>query len=681
MLINKYAEKPTKVDGPDEEVPLLVEESLAAFVRKQWNEAVLYKQSSGTSSKSTTERLLACERQVRGEYDPAKLDEIRRTGGSELYLMLTDVKTRAAQAWIADVLNSAGERLFDLEVSSSPDMPKELKSGIVDIVKREAQEVAESGQIIHPEAFRARMEQVHEEILQRLKQEGEDAARRMSGTIQDQMNEGKFTAALRDFINDFTTYPSAILKGPVKRRKKKLTWGANFKPVIKSIVSRDFNRVSPYDIFPSRNSSGPNDGYICERHKLDATKLEDMRGTSGYSDANIEQVLELYGMSGTRSYLLGDNEHNRLEGKGSMLTEDGHIEAIEYWGPVPGRLLHQWGLRRADIKEDMTYECNVWLVGHLCIRAVINPHPLGHRPYRVSCFERIPGSFWGKAIPELMADVQAMANAASRALANNLGLASGPQVEVTVDRLAAGEKITNMYPWKIYQTTSDKTGGGQRAVNFFQPDMHANELLGIVQQFMKYADEVTGIPNYIYGSGNVAGAGRTASGLSMLMDNAAKGIKQAIANIDHDVLAPTASDLYIDNMMYSEDQFIKGDFKIVTRGAIGIMHKEQIQLRRQEFLQSTANPIDMQIMGNDGRAYILREVARGLEMDTNKIVPSDDVLQAQQKQLEQMQAMQAMGAPPQPGAAPEGAAPVGLTPPSQMPGPSAAPPGALPPTM
>jgi hypothetical protein len=262
---------------------------------------------------------------------------------------------------------------------------------------------------------------------------------------------------------------------------------------------------------------------------------------------------------------------------------------------------------------------------------------LGKRPYEVSQWNEIPGAFWGVALPEQMRDVQMMCNASARALANNMGIASGPQVEVTVDRLPDGEDVTSIYPWKLWQVTTDRTGGGQPAVRFYQPNMNADVLMNVYAQFAKQADEVTGIPNYVYGSSGVSGAGRTASGLSMLMDNAAKGIKQAIATIDRAV-AGVVKRLYIHNMMFDQDEYIKGDFQVVAKGAMGLIAKEQISLRRNEFLQATANPVDLQIVGMEGRAYLLREVAKTLQMDTDKIVKDPEVLKFEAEQAQMAQA-------------------------------------------
>jgi hypothetical protein len=407
--------------------------------------------------------------------------------------------------------------------------------------------------------------------------------------------------------------------------------------VVISDFVREVERVSPYDIYPSPNSCGVDDGYLIQRHRLSSSSLESFLGVPGYSDENIQSALDHYSHTGYRYLEYGDQQKDNLEGKyHSRLYNSQVIEALEFWGRVEGSMLREF----VDEVEDFrTYEVNVWVVGNYVIKAIINPDPLGRRPYDIASWVPIPGAFWGNALPEIMRDVQTMCNAAARSLANNMGIASGPQVEVVVDRLADGEELTSMYPWKIWQTTSDRTGGGQPGVRFFSPDMKAAELMTIYQTFLKQADEVTGIPNYVYGSNAVGGAGRTASGLSMLMDNAAKGIKQAISFIDR-VVSGVVGRLYTHNMMYNPDPYIKGDFRVVSKGTMGLIAKEQLSIRRNEFLQATANPVDLQIVGVQGRAYLLRELANSLQMDTDKIVPSPEQLNFQMQQMAAAQQVQ-----------------------------------------
>jgi hypothetical protein len=78
-----------------------------------------------------------------------------------------------------------------------------------------------------------------------------------------------------------------------------------------------------------------------------------------------------------------------------------------------------------------------------------------------------------------------------------------------------------------------------------------------------------------------------------------------------------------------------------------------MQLRRNEFLQVTANPIDMQITGVEGRAEVLRSVASGLDLNTDKIVPPEEDLQ-QKLQAQQAQAQVAQGTQGKPPAPAQG---------------------------
>lgn len=611
------------------------ETNLAAYVKRCWEQARV-------ARAEITERLLRCERQRRGVYDPDKAAAIAQTGGSDIFMMLTDVKCRAAESWIKDVMLNQQDRVFDLDVAAEPSMPPEMRQSIVDLVKSEAEQYIQQGGEIHPETFRARMEEVHENIMFRLKQEAEDAARRMGDKIEDQLNEGKFTPEMTSFINDFVTFPTAIFKGPVIKRRKKMQWGPNFTPLVVNALVREFERVSPYDCYPSPSSTGVDDGYFIQRHRLSRGSMDAMRGTPGVDEDALQTVIDRFGKNGYRSFQAGDTERRTLEGKPfrTPLNED-QIESIQFWGSINGQWLIEWGIKDKTIRPDREYECEVWWTANMVWKCILNPDPLGRRPYETASWEEVPHSFWGVAMPEVMRDTQILCNASARALANNMGIASGPQVEIAVDRLPDGADLTDMYPWKIWQTTSDRTGGGQPAVRFFQPNMNADVLMAVYQQFARQADEVTGIPNYVYGSSNVSGAGRTASGLSMLMDNASKGIKQAVANIDK-IVSGIVQRLYLHNMMYDPDPYIKGDFKVVAKGAIGLIHKEALQMRRNEFLMATANPIDSQIVGPQGRAYLLREAARGLQMDTNKLVPDDQSLEAQKIQGAAQQLAQQM---------------------------------------
>jgi hypothetical protein len=129
----------------------------------------------------------------------------------------------------------------------------------------------------------------------------------------------------------------------------------------------------------------------------------------------------------------------------------------------------------------------------------------------------------------------------------------------------------------------------------------------------------------------------------MLMSNAGKSIKQVVSHIDTNVLTPMLERLYYYNMRYANDPELKGDIGIIARGANALIAKDAVQMRRNEFLAATANPVDMQIVGLAGRAAVLRENVKALDMDPDKIVPPPEAIIAKERaaQMAQQAAMQA----------------------------------------
>ena len=631
-----------RLNSIQEESPIedeIVISSLAHYVLRCYEEAK-------TAKSDITERLLRCERQRRGEYDPDKLAGIRDTGGSDIFMMLTDIKCRASESWIKDVMFSSGEKSWSLTPTVEPEVPVYYEQEIVDTVVSEAENVQMAGQQVNPKAVEIRLDEIYTEVQEKIKAQAKESALAMEKRMMDKMQQSGYQNMLSEVIYDFVTFPCAIIKAPIIRKKKFLNWSDSFDPEVSEEIIEDFERVSPYDIFPSPNAVTPQDGYIIQRHQFTRKDLELLIDMPSFNKEVIQQVLMQYGNTGLREMIQSDSERSLLEGRNNTLIGTELIEGIEFWGNVSGHMLREYGM--TDVEDYKEYEVNVWIVGSEVIKCAMNTDPLHRRPYSKCSFEQIPNAFWGVGLPEIMRDVQVMCNGSARALANNMALASAPQVDVSVDRLPEGEDLTKMYPWKIWQTTSDRTGGGQPAIKFYQPNMNAETLLNVYQYFQKIADEVTGVPNYIYGSSAVSGAGRTASGLSMLMENASKGIKQAILNIDQAV-GDVLQRLYDHIMIYDDDPTIKGDCKIVASGVIKTLLKESVQQRRNEFLQLTSNPVDLQIMGQTGRAELLREIAKVLNMDVDKLVPDPDTIKAQEQmqQLMAMQQQQPQQAPPQ----------------------------------
>jgi hypothetical protein len=599
--------------------------------------------------------MLKALRQRNGVYEADKLSKIRDTGGSEVYMMITEVKCRAAESWLRDILLDSGEPPWDLEPTPLPDLnPAQQAQVEKQFAEQLMMVLQESGALpnsLDAERIRAMMEQ---EYRFELLQQAQDRADRMKNKISDQLSEGGWIETVNEFITDLVTFPCAFIKGPVVRRQRTLTYKSqpdgSMLVVPEERLAPEYERVDPFRIYPEPGITHVNDGYLFEHHKLSRSDLADLIGVTGYDSDAIRLVLDT-GPGAT--WIYNDIELQKEDQEKKFHTEFGpnqQYDALEFWGKVSGKMLREWGMSVEEVPDEAKeYDANVWLVGNYVIKAVLNSDPLGEKPYTKTSFIKTPGAFWGRGIPEIIEDVQNICNAAARALVNNMGVASGPQVEINIDRLPPNENITKIYPWKIWQVTNDPLAVPQPAVRFYQPNDNSGQLMGVYQQFSKLADDHSGIPSYIYGDTDVKGAGRTASGLSMLMGSAGKGIRQVIMHIDNDIIRKVVQRQFVFNMRFDDDQSIKGDVRVIAKGVVNLAVKETVNMRRLEFLTATGNPIDMQIIGVEGRAAILREVAKGLQMPTDEIVPSREKLRynmAMQAQLPPPDGQQAPGAKP-----------------------------------
>lgn len=619
---------------------------LGGHIRRAWDRNKIFKER-------TALRLLKCLRARRGMYSPGEIAQMQQNGGLNfVWVDLTETKCRAASAWIREVLLPVGERPWMLEPTPIPDLPDEVDQSIIAKAAGEAKAVMDrifqtGAGVMSPEEFRTLAMELHDKLRDEVVRESEKVAgkraERMSGRIADAMDEGFWENAVDEFIEDFVTYPTAILKGPFYARRKKLTWLPGFKPGVTNKAEQQWSRVDPFDAYPSPYARTPQDGDFIERVRFQRRELFDCIGMPGYDEQKIRQALLDYTNGHLEGWLWTEAERQRLQQDTmyTWLSPAGVIDALHYWGPVPGWKLMDWGIQNIDtIDPERDYEVDAILVGQYVIYCALNTDPLGRRPYWAASYDAVPGAFWGRSVPDLADTSQKMCNAAASALADNLGMASGPMIWVHTDRLADGESATDVYPWRVYQLKSDPSQGVNPGIGSIQFNPQIEAMQSVIEKWEIRADDATGIPRYTYGNERVGGAANTYSGLSMLMNNAAKGLRRAIGNIDINVIQQTVFSAYINEMVYGEDSTIKGDCFVSPRGAAALLVKEAQTQARISALQMSATPEDLQLLGAKTRLQLWREVFKALDIPTDHM-PDDEELEAREEAAAEAQAAQA----------------------------------------
>lgn len=446
------------------------------------------------------------------------------------------------------------------------------------------------------------------------------------------MQSGGFYKALAEFLVDIPLFPFAVIKGPIVKILPTVKW-ENGQPITKSEPRLYWHRISPFDIWWTTGVSDIEDAEVVERIRLTRADLNDLLDLPGYNHENIRAALRDYGRSGYNE-TPDDNESERAEyenRENPTQNSSGMITCLEFHGNIQGSMLIDYGLPVEQVPDpERDYMVQVWVVGRYVIKVQFSPSPRKRHPYFISSFEKVPGTPVGNGLPDILSDIQDVSNATLRSLVNNMSMASGPQVVVNDDLVASGADGDTLYPWKRWHVQSDMqiAGSTQKPVDFFQPNSNAQELLGVYTKLGEIADELSAIPRHMSGANPGSGAGRTASGLAMLMGNASKILQTVAANIDRDVMEPALAALFDMVMLTDTTGLLAGDENIRVMGVNVAVQRETQRIRQLEFLQITANPLDMQIMGIPGRAKVLRSVAGEIGLDGEAVVPPDDELAA-----------------------------------------------------
>ena len=620
--------------------------NLASFIREQFS--IMRNHRNNTMS-GWSERLLVALRAFNGQYDASKLAEIRKFGGSEVYARLIAMKCRGASSLLRDVYLTP-DRAWGLAPPDDPAIPPEIIQAITQLVQSEVQGMAQmGGQAPDPAVIRDRTLQLMEAARQAAKKKAAAQAKIAADKIDEMLTLGGFYKALAEFLVDLPLFPFACIKGPIVRIVPTVQW-VQGKAVVQQTPRLFWNRVSPFDIWWTPGVSDIEDAAVIERTRVTRADLNDLLDLPGYNHDAIRGVLDDYGRGGLAdNWDNTDSERAVMESRENpQLNRSGLISCIEYHGNIQGRMLLEYGMDEKQVPDPLRdYFVQLWLIGRYVIKAQLSPSPRKRHPYFITSFEKVPGTPVGNGLPDILSDIQDVANASLRALVNNLSISSGPQVVVNDDRLSPDEDGEELYPWKRWHTQSDPMGNnGSVPISFFQPVSNAQELLGVYSQFNQLADELSAIPKYMAGTGVGGGAGRTASGLAMLMGNASKILQTVAANIDRDVYQPLLEQLFDMLMLTDTSGMLTGEEAITVQGVNVAIQRETQRSRQLEFLQITANPIDTQIVGPKGRAAILRSVAQTIGMDGEEIVPSEEALTKMQQDAAQQAQLgaQAQGA-------------------------------------
>ena len=611
------------------------------------------------------QRWLRAYRNYRGLYgSDVQFTEAEK---SRVFIKVTKTKTLAAYGQIVDVLFANNK--FPLSVE-----PTELPEGVAKDVSfdpKEPEEIANKS-MESPYGFRGdgndlpkgaterslqeRLGPLQEKLseVENLKEEvGKTpssvtfspamiAAKAMEKKIMDQLEESSANKSLRSTAFEMSLFGTGVMKGPFAVDKEYPNWGddGEYDPTFKTIPQ--VSHVSVWNFYPDPDSTNMDEAqYVIERHKMSRSQLRSLKKRPHFRPQVIEDAIEAgenYDKKSWEDDLADYAPENYIE----------RFEVLEYWGNCDVDMLLQQDIEiPKELQKLDEIQVNVWICNGKLIRMVINPFKPARIPYVAAPYELNPYSFFGVGVAENMDDTQTLMNGFMRMAVDNAVLSGNLLIEVDETNLVPGQDLS-VYPGKVFRRQGGAPGQAIFGTKF--PNV-AGENLQLFDKARQLADESTGMPSFAHGQTGITGVGRTASGISMLMNAAAGSIKTVIKNVDDYLLKPLGEGLFQFNMQFDYDPQIKGDLEVKARGTESLMANEVRSQRLMQFLQVSSNPA---LAPFAKFQYIIREIAKAMDLDPDKVTNNMDEAALQAELMKDFRAPQQEQAQPQ---APAGADP------------------------
>ena len=623
--------------------------TIVGFVRERYNKA-------STARETEENRWLQSYRNYRGIYGPDV--KFTSTEKSQVFVKVTKTKVLAAYGQIVEVL--FGNNKFPISID-----PTSLPEGVAESVFFEANPEAQKAQPL-PELEPGETKKSLQEKLAGLKnklapvedklQEGAGttasqitfhpamvAAKKMEKKIHDQLEESNANKQLRVAAFECALFGTGVMKGPFAVDKEYPNWDeeGEYTPTIKTIPQT--SSVSIWNFYPDPDASNMDEAeYVVERHKMSRSQLRSLKNRPFFRSNSIDTSIEI-GESYVKEWWEQAMEDDAQESRAER------FEVLEFWGNVDTEVLEGHDIDIPSELSDMDQvNVNIWICNGQVLRLVMNPFTPTIIPYYAVPYEVNPYSLFGVGLAENMDDTQTLMNGFMRMAVDNAALSGNMLIEVDETNLVPGQDLT-VYPGKVFRRQGGAPGQAIFGTKF--PNV-SNENMQMFDKARVLADESTGFPSFAHGQTGVQGVGRTASGISMLMSAANGSIRNVVKNVDDYLLAPLAKAFFNFTMQFDFDQEIRGDLEVKARGTESLMANEVRSQRLMQFLGVVQNPILAPFAKMD---YIIREIAKSMDLDPDKIVNSMSDAAVQAEILKKFQEQNPP--PPQPQQPPQGAAP------------------------
>jgi len=381
-----------------------------------------------------------------------------------------------------------------------------------------------------------------------------------------------------------------VIKGPIVTNRTRKAWQpltdvngetVHQLEIVKEASPASF-RVDPRNVWPDPacGESIHHGKGIYEREQITGRQVRDLAKQPGFMKDQLRKVLE----EGPRRAAVFQEMRDDDQRDVTRST----FEMWTYWGEVDHDDLESAGVKMGEKDVLRSVSGCVVMINDTVVKAFPNPLEGGDLPYDFFVWEKVADSVWGYGIPYLMRAQQKVLNAAWRQMMDNAGVSSGPQIVVKPNTIQPADKQWQLSARKIWYATDD-VDDVSKAFATFEFDSHQAELANIIKMAMELADQETGVPAIM--QGEQGAAPDTVGGMQMLMNSANVVLRRLVKQYDDMITRPHIRRYYDFNMLYNEDEEIKGDFNIDARGSSALLVRDVQNQAFLNLLAAATNPV------------------------------------------------------------------------------------------
>lgn len=495
---------------------------------------------------------------------------------SKVFLNITRPYVETAASKVIEVLSPGDEPMWSLTPTSIPEMP-EKPSPLVQAAQL-AQMPPQQPQQPGGPAPTAPPVDKNEEIIKAAKR----AAAGAGLWIMDKLEQCDFSGQLRLVVDSSARLGTGVMRGPVPvmTRSVKVTRAVDEatgeeveKVEVLQQIAPESKNIDLWNCFPDPacGDNIHNGQFFVEHDTMVERQVRDLIGQPGYIEEALMHVIE----QGPRA------------GATAGMAEAPHVSQ-----DLVAARFHVWYyygfLKREDVLamrcvcgeddeiENIGVPVIVTMINDTPVKAHLNPSADGRFPYDFMCWQKVAGSPFGIGIARQIRSCQAILNSHVRAMMENAGLSSGPQIILARGAVVPADGNWEITPRKVWLLKADAdVQDVSQAMNSVVIPSVQQDLLQAIEFALKMAENVTGLPILLQGQQGPNGVPETVGGMQILVANASSLLRRMARIFDDTLIKPHIQSYYRWMMDYGDDDSIKGDFRIVAHGSTTLVARDQ----------------------------------------------------------------------------------------------------------